>query len=85
MPAKKNSIISKETLLPVGLVIVILVAVVGFSTGLTEVEAVAGNNKDDITEIKDDLDELEKEYYRAMISISKDISSINEALENLEK
>ena len=79
----KTSMFSKDTLMPVGLVIIIVAFVVGLSTQVSSADEQATDNEKAIVEVVSDLDELQKEYYQSMIKIEGSLSSIETALETL--
>lgn len=82
MPPKRT-IFSKETLIPVGMVVVIIGAIIGFSDRLTKVEAEQMNQKEKITITQQDQEELRKDYYTNLIQINEKLSTITEKLKNL--
>lgn len=81
MPPKRT-IFSKETLIPAGMVVVIIGAIVGFSDRLTKVEAEQMNQKEKISSNITETIDLKNKYYETLIEINGRLSRIEEKLIN---
>lgn len=75
-----KSIISKDTLVPIGFVILLLTLVVTFNSRLTTAELNGQENKRDVEQIEKRIENLESKYFDSLLEISIRLENIETTL-----
>ena len=82
MPAqsKSVSIFSKDTLMPMGFVILLLGLITTANTRMTESEFMSTVNAQNISKIDERVDDLEDQYFESLLEISQRLEGIETTL-----